>query len=65
MDSIGNNLDSCIKLAQYKEQPLLKKWAPMYNLSLLDGTHWYHRTTLVVVADNALRRGVIPFFMTM
>jgi len=65
MDSIGDNLDSHmthIKLAQYKEQPLLKKWAPTHNLSLLDGTHWYHGTTLVVVADNALRRGVISLF---
>jgi len=62
MDSIGDNLDSRIKLAQYKEQPLLKKWAPTHNLSLLDGTHWYHRTALVVVADNALRRGVISLF---
>jgi len=62
MDSIGDNLDSRIKLAQYKEQPLLKKWAPTHNLSLLDGTHWYHGTALVVVADNALRRGVISLF---
>jgi len=62
MDSIGNNLDSRIKLAQYKEQLLLKKWAPTHNLSLLDGTHWYHGTALVVVADNALRRGVISLF---
>jgi len=62
MDSIGDNLDSRIKLAQYKEQPLLKKWAPTHNLSLLDGTHWYHRTALVVMADNTLRRGVISLF---
>jgi len=62
MDSIGDNLDSRIKLAQYKEQLLLKKWAPTHNLSLLDGTHWYHGTTLVVMADNTLRRGVISLF---
>jgi len=62
MDSIGDNLDSRIKLAQYKEQPLLKKWVPTHNLSLLDGTHWYHGTTLVVMADNTLRRGVISLF---
>ena len=62
MGSIGNNLDSHIKSAQYKEQLLLKKWAPTHNLSLLDGTHWYHRTALVVMADNALRRGVISLF---
>jgi len=34
----------------------------MHNLTLLDGTHWHHRTALVVVADNALRRGVISLF---
>jgi len=62
MDSIGDNLDKHVKLAQYKEQLLLKKWAPTHNLSLLDGTHWYYRTALVVVADNALRRGVISLF---
>jgi len=62
MDSIGDDLDSRIKLAQYKEQPLLKKWAPTHNLSLLDGTYWYHGTALVVMADNTLRRGVISLF---
>jgi len=62
MDSIGNNLDSKVKLAQYPNQPKLKQWAPLHNLSLLDGTHWYHRTALVVVADNSLRRGVISLF---
>jgi len=64
MDSIGDNLDSRVKLAQYKDQPLLKKWAPTHNLSLLDGTHWYHGTALVVMADNTLRRGVISLFTT-
>jgi len=62
MDSIGDNLDHCIKFAQYNKQPLLKKWAPTHNLSLLDGTHWYHGTALVVVADNTLRRGVNSLF---
>jgi len=62
MDSIGDNLDSKVKLAQYPNQPKLKQWAPLHNLSLLDGTHWYHRTTLVVVADNSLRWGVIFLF---
>jgi len=62
MDSIGNNLDSKVKLAQYPNQPKLKQWAPLHNLSLLDGTHWYHGTALVVVADNSLRRGVISLF---
>ena len=33
-----------------------------HNLTLLDGTHWHHRTALVVVADNILRRGVISLF---
>jgi len=63
MDSISDNLDSRIKLAQYKEQLLLKKWAPTHNLSLLDSTHWYHGTALVVMADNACRRGVISPFL--
>jgi len=62
MDSIGDNLDSRIKLAQYQNQSTLKKWAPTHNLSLLDGTHWYHGTALVVVADNDLRRGVTSLF---
>ena len=62
MDSIGNNLDSKVKLAQYQNQEKLKQWAPTHNLSLLDGTHWYHGTALVVVADNDLRRGVASLF---
>jgi len=62
MDSIGDNLDSRIKLVQYQHQKTLKQWAPTHNLSLLDGTHWYHRTALVVVADNDLRRGVTSLF---
>ena len=62
MDSIGDNLDSKVKLAQYQSQEKLKQWAPTYNLSLLDGTHWYHGTALVVVADNDLRRGVTSLF---
>jgi len=62
MDSIGNNLDSKVKLVQYPNQPKLKQWAPLYNLSLLDGTYWYHGTALVIVADNSLRRGVISLF---
>ena len=62
MDSIGDNLDSRIKLAQYQNQKTLKQWAPTHNLSLLDGTHWYHGTALVVMADNDLRRGVTSLF---
>jgi len=62
MDSIGDNLDSRIKLAQYQHQKTLKQWAPTHNLSLLDGTHWHHRTALVVMADNDLRRGVTSLF---
>jgi len=62
IDSIHDNWDSKVKLAQYQQQSNLKKWAAIYNLILLDGTHWHHRTTLVVVADNALRRGVISLF---
>jgi len=62
MDSIGDNLDSRVKLVQYQHQKTLKQWAPTHNLSLLDGTHWYHRMALVVVADNDLRRGVTSLF---
>ena len=62
MDSIGDNLDSKVKLAQYQNQEKLRQWAPTYNLSLLDSTHWYHGTALVVVADNDLRRGVASLF---
>jgi len=62
MDSIGNNLDQKVKLAQYPNQSRLKEWASLHNLSLLDGTHWHHGTTLVVVADNKLRRGVTSLF---
>jgi len=62
MDSIGDNLDQKVKLAQYPNQSRLKEWASLHNLSLLDGTHWHHRTALVVVADNELRRGVTSLF---
>jgi len=62
MDSIGDNLDSRVKLAQYQNQEKLKQWAPTHNLSLLDSTHWYHGTALVVMADNDLRRGVTSLF---
>jgi len=58
MDSIGDDLDQKVKQAQYPNQPRLKEWASLHNLLLLDGTHWHHGTTLVVVADNGLRRGV-------
>jgi len=62
INSIHNNWDSKVKLAQYQQQSNLKKWATTHSLTLLDRTHWHHRTTLVVVADNALRRGVISLF---
>jgi len=62
IDSIHNNIDQKVKHAQYPKQETLKQWAPVHNLTLQDGTHWHHRTTLVVVADNKLRRGVISLF---
>jgi len=62
IDSIYDNWDSKVWLAQYQQQPDLKKWATTHNLTLLDGTHWHHETTLVVVANNKLRRGVISLF---
>src|SRR5437588_6406376 len=48
--------------SQYSKQSTLKKWAPIHNLNTLDGTHWYHRTALVVVVNDELRRGVISLF---
>jgi len=62
IDSIHDDLDDKIKQAQYKEQEILKQWASVHNLTLLDDTHWHHRNALVVVADNTLRRGVISLF---
>jgi hypothetical protein len=38
------------------------KWAPIHNLTTLDGTHWYHGTALVIVVNDKLRRGVISLF---
>jgi len=51
-----------VKRAQYPKQETLKQWALVHNLTLQDGTHWHHRTALVVMADNKLRRGVISLF---
>ena len=61
-DSVENNLEQAIKRAQYPMQQTLKQWATAHNLSTIDGTHWYHRTALFVMADNELRRGVITLF---
>ena len=62
MNSIGDNLDQKVKKAQNRNQSKLKEGASLHNLSLLDSTHWHHRTTLVVVADNELRREVTSLF---
>jgi hypothetical protein len=62
MDTIHDNLEHQCKRAQYKEQKTLKRWAAVHNLTTLDGTHWYHGTTLVVMEDNELRRGVTTLF---
>jgi hypothetical protein len=62
MDMIHDNLEHQCKWAQYKEQKTLKRWAAAHNLITLDGTHWYHGTTLVVMEDNELRRGVTTLF---
>jgi len=48
MDSIGDNLDSRVKLAQYQNQDKLKQWAPVHNLSLQDGTHYSIAVTWLV-----------------
>ena len=61
-DSLEDTLEQKCKRAQYSEQTTLKRWATAHNLRTLDGTHWYHGTTLVVVEDNELRRGVTSLF---
>jgi len=62
-DMLESNLDSKIKLAQYQGQKELKNWVKAFKqITLADGTHWYHGNTLVVVADNTLRRGVTSLF---
>ena len=62
IDSIHDNMHWKVKQAQYPKQETLKQWAPIHNLALQDGTYWHHRTALVVVADNRLKRGVISIF---
>ena len=62
MDSIHDSLEQWIKCTQYPMQSILKQWAPVHNLSTINGTHWYKGPALVVVADNTLRRGVITLF---
>ena len=62
MDSIHDSLKNQCKQTQYKVQDTLKCWAAAHNLTTLDGTHWYKGTALVVVEDNALRRGVTSPF---
>ena len=62
INSIHDNWDSKVKEGQYPRQSELKQWASLHNLTLLDGTHWHHGTALVIMADDALRRGVISLF---
>ena len=61
-DTLEDTLKQRIKRAQYPEQSTLKRWASPHNLTTIDGTHWYHGTALVIVADDELRRGVITLF---
>jgi hypothetical protein len=63
-DSLEDALEQQIRRAQYPEQSTLKKWAPIYNLTALDRTHWYYGTALVIVVNDELRRGVISLLMT-
>jgi Integrase zinc binding domain/RNase H-like domain found in reverse transcriptase len=63
-DSLADNLNIKILLAQKDHQLELKRWATAHNLTL-DPKHpnmWRHRTALVVMVDNELRRGVISLF---
>jgi hypothetical protein len=61
-DSLEDSLEQQIRWVQYPEQSTLKKWASIHNLTTLDGTHWHHRTALVVVVNDELRRGVTSLF---
>jgi hypothetical protein len=61
-DSLEDMLEQQIRRVQYPEQSTLKKWAPIHNLTTLDGTHWHHGTALVIVVNDKLRRGVISLF---
>jgi len=62
-DTLESNLDSKIKLAQYQDQNKLKNWTAAFKqITLADRTHYYHGNTLVVMADNKLRRGVTSLF---
>jgi len=63
-DSEADDLDTQVYQAQKDHQLELKRMATAHNLTL-DPEHkatWRHRTALVVMADNALRRGVITLF---
>jgi len=63
-DSEADDLDTQVYQAQKAHQLELKQMATAHNLTL-DPEHedtWCHRTVLVVVADNVLRRGVITLF---
>jgi len=62
-DTLEHNLDSQIKLSQYQNQDKLKNWATAFKqITLADGTHYYHGNALVVMVDNELRRGVTSLF---
>jgi len=61
-DSIEDQLDQECRRQQKDHQETLQRWATAHNLTLLDGTHWYHGNALVVVQDNELRRGVTTLF---
>ena len=57
-----DTLEQCIKQAQYNQLDMLKQWAVTHKLMTQDRMHYYHGTALVVVEDNALRRGVTSLF---
>jgi len=62
-DTLESNLDSKVKLVQYQDQKQLKNWTAAFKqITLADGTHYYHGNALVVMADNKLRRGVTSLF---
>jgi hypothetical protein len=57
-----DSIEQRIYLEQAAHQSTLQHWAPVHNLSLTDGKHFYHGTALVVVENNDLRRGVTSLF---
>ena len=62
-DTLENELDVKIKLAQQQHKDKIDNWARAFKqITLADSKYYYHGNTLVVVVDNELRRGVTSLF---